>query len=61
MHFVGVVYFSGNSQSMIVRPGQNFNSHSLEIYFFKNCDAHFISDKGCFRKIFGNYAREPKN
>ena len=28
------------------------NFHSSETYFFKNCGAHFISDKGCFCKIF---------
>ena len=31
--------------------------HTSEIHFFKNGGApHFISNKGCFRKILGAYA-----
>ena len=38
-----------------VPPGLTFSFQSTEIYFIKNCSAHFVCTGACFLKRFGTH------
>ena len=52
IHCMGIGTHIENIQSKFVRAGKSFNFDSLEIHFFVNCGARFVSNRECVPEDF---------